>query len=184
MSCRALLGARWRLRLLTKQLEGLLDAPRPGAPRRITDAPNALVSAPTPKSTLHDATHRSAAPSRKRAGCASRPSAASCGLSSCSLTEARPSSCRRNRRNQKVRHIIRFTGTTGPPGGGRLLYPHFARPGGQRVVSLARYSRHRRYRHLVGHGTRPPVAVVAPARNLVGFLWAALTQADPGALAA
>jgi transposase len=38
---------------------------------------------------------------------------------------------------------------------------------------------HRRYRHLVGHGKRPPVAVVAIARELVGFLWAALTQAEP-----
>jgi transposase len=35
---------------------------------------------------------------------------------------------------------------------------------------------HRRYRHLVGHGKRPPVAVVAIARELVGFLWAAMTQ--------
>jgi hypothetical protein len=31
---------------------------------------------------------------------------------------------------------------------------------------------HRRYRHLVGHGKRPPVAVAAIARELVGFLWA------------
>ena len=43
---------------------------------------------------------------------------------------------------------------------------------------------HRRHRHLVGHGKRPPVAVVALARELVGFLWAALTQTDPLALAA
>jgi transposase len=43
---------------------------------------------------------------------------------------------------------------------------------------------HRRYRQLVGHGKRPPVAVVACARELVGFLWAALTQTHPGALAA
>jgi len=35
---------------------------------------------------------------------------------------------------------------------------------------------HRRYRHLVGHGKRPPVAVVAIARELVGFLWAALSR--------
>jgi hypothetical protein len=35
---------------------------------------------------------------------------------------------------------------------------------------------HRRYRHLVGHGKRPPVAVVAVARELVGFVWAAMTQ--------
>jgi hypothetical protein len=43
---------------------------------------------------------------------------------------------------------------------------------------------HRRYRHLVGHGKRPPVAVVAIARELVGFLWAALTQTAPAAQAA
>jgi transposase len=35
---------------------------------------------------------------------------------------------------------------------------------------------HRRDRHLVGHGKRPPVAVVAVARELVGFIWAAMTQ--------
>ena len=35
---------------------------------------------------------------------------------------------------------------------------------------------HRRYRHLIGHGKRPPVAVVAIARELVGFLWAAMTR--------
>lgn len=35
---------------------------------------------------------------------------------------------------------------------------------------------HRRYRHLVGHGKRTPIAVVAVARELVGFLWAAMTQ--------
>lgn len=35
---------------------------------------------------------------------------------------------------------------------------------------------HRRYRHLVGHGKRVPVAVAAVARELVGFLWAAMTQ--------
>jgi transposase len=43
---------------------------------------------------------------------------------------------------------------------------------------------HRRYRHLVGHGKRPPVAVVAIARELVGFVWAALTRTEPAAQAA
>lgn len=43
---------------------------------------------------------------------------------------------------------------------------------------------HRRYRHLVGHGKRPPVAVVACARELVGFVWAALTQPVPAQAAA
>jgi len=43
---------------------------------------------------------------------------------------------------------------------------------------------HRRYRHLVGHGKRPPVAVVAIARELVGFLWAVLARPAPLAQAA
>src|SRR5262249_38427639 len=34
---------------------------------------------------------------------------------------------------------------------------------------------HRRYRHLIGRGKRPSVAVVAVARELVGFVWAAMT---------
>jgi transposase len=37
---------------------------------------------------------------------------------------------------------------------------------------------HRRYRHLVGHGKRSPVAVAAVARELVGFIWAAMTRHD------
>ena len=37
---------------------------------------------------------------------------------------------------------------------------------------------HRRYRHLIGHGKRPPVAVAAIARELVGFLWAAMTRRE------
>jgi transposase len=40
---------------------------------------------------------------------------------------------------------------------------------------------HRRYRHLVGHGKRPPVAVAAVARELVGFIWAAMTQGTKAA---
>lgn len=37
---------------------------------------------------------------------------------------------------------------------------------------------YRRYRHLIGHGKRPPVAVAAVARELVGFLWAAMTRRE------
>jgi transposase len=37
---------------------------------------------------------------------------------------------------------------------------------------------HRRFRHLLAHGKRPPVAVVAVARELVGFVWAAMTRHD------
>ncbi|MFQ5521594.1 MAG: IS110 family transposase [Candidatus Methylomirabilia bacterium] len=43
---------------------------------------------------------------------------------------------------------------------------------------------HRRYRHLIGRGKRPPVAVAALARELVGFLWAAMTRKDATAAAA
>jgi transposase len=43
---------------------------------------------------------------------------------------------------------------------------------------------HKRYRHLVGHGKRPPVAVVACARELAGFLWATLARAVPAVHAA
>jgi transposase len=40
----------------------------------------------------------------------------------------------------------------------------------------ARQRLHRRDRHLVGHGKRTPVAVAAIARELVGFIWAAMTR--------
>ena len=43
---------------------------------------------------------------------------------------------------------------------------------------------HRRYRHLVGHGKRTPVAVAAIARELVGFIWAAMTRRESASRAA
>src|SRR5262245_17149467 len=43
---------------------------------------------------------------------------------------------------------------------------------------------HRRYRHLVGHGKRAPIAIIAVARELVGFLWAAMTRVAPPSVAA
>jgi transposase len=42
---------------------------------------------------------------------------------------------------------------------------------------------HRRYRHLVGHGQRTPIAVAAVARELVGFVWAAMTGRESRAAA-
>jgi transposase len=42
---------------------------------------------------------------------------------------------------------------------------------------------HRRYRHLVGHGKRSPVAVAAVARELVGFIWAAMRGRESRAAA-
>jgi transposase len=43
---------------------------------------------------------------------------------------------------------------------------------------------HRRYRHLVGHGKRTPIAIIAVARELVGFLWATMTRGDTPRVAA
>jgi hypothetical protein len=40
----------------------------------------------------------------------------------------------------------------------------------------AQHRLHRRYRHLIGRGKRPTVAVTAVARELVGFVWAAMTR--------
>lgn len=63
------------------------------------------------------------------------------------------------------------------PGMGRSLA---VRSAGQPLEILAHAWKaqrrlHRRYRHLIGHGKRAPVAVVAIARELVGFIWAAMT---------
>jgi transposase len=65
-----------------------------------------------------------------------------------------------------------------PPRVGRALALRSqGQPPGVRAQAWQAQQRlHRRYRHLVGHGKRPPVAVVACARELVGFVWAALTQ--------
>lgn len=57
-------------------------------------------------------------------------------------------------------------------------------PGVRAQAWQAQQRLHRRYRHLVGHGKRAPVAVVACARELAGFVWAALTQAGPAGAAA
>ena len=61
---------RWRARFVTKRLDGLLDEPRPGAPRRISDADVEHVLTRTLESTPQDATHWS-----------TRALAQTCGLS-------------------------------------------------------------------------------------------------------
>jgi transposase len=48
---------KWRARFVAKRLDGLLDEPRPGAPRRITDADVERVLTHTLESTPRDATH-------------------------------------------------------------------------------------------------------------------------------
>jgi transposase len=48
---------RWRARFIDKRLDGLLDEPRPGAPRTIRDADVERVVTLTLESTPRDATH-------------------------------------------------------------------------------------------------------------------------------
>lgn len=59
---------KWRSRFLEKRLEGLLDEPRPGVPRTITDADVEAVTTKTLESTLHDAAHWSTRPMAKALG--------------------------------------------------------------------------------------------------------------------
>jgi transposase/transcriptional regulator with XRE-family HTH domain len=58
----------WRSRLVTRRLEGLVDAPRPGAPRRISDEQVEAVIVATLEETPPDATHWSRASMAKRSG--------------------------------------------------------------------------------------------------------------------
>ncbi len=59
---------KWRHRFLHKGLDGLLDEPRPGGPRKITDADVERVVTLTLETTPHDATHWSTRSMAKRAG--------------------------------------------------------------------------------------------------------------------
>ena len=59
---------RWRTRFLAQRLDGLLDEPRPGAPRQITDADVERVMTKTLESTPRDATHWSTRSMAKAAG--------------------------------------------------------------------------------------------------------------------
>jgi transposase len=59
---------RWRTRFARKRLEGLLDEPRPGAPRTILDAAVERVVRLTLETTPRDATHWSTRAMAKRCG--------------------------------------------------------------------------------------------------------------------
>jgi len=66
---------KWRSRFVSRRLEGLLDEPRPGAPRRITDVHVERVVTRTLESTPRDATHWS-----------TRSMAKACGVSQSSVS--------------------------------------------------------------------------------------------------
>ena len=59
---------RWRQRFVTKRVDGLLDEPRPGAPRTVTDAAVERVVRLTLETTPQDATHWSTRAMAKRCG--------------------------------------------------------------------------------------------------------------------
>lgn len=59
---------KWRRRFLAERLDGLLDEPRPGAPRKITDADVERALTMTLETMPEDATHWSTRSLAKRAG--------------------------------------------------------------------------------------------------------------------
>jgi len=59
---------RWRTRFLTARVDGLLDEPRPGAPRTVTDAQIEAVLTRTLEARPHDATHWSTRSMAKASG--------------------------------------------------------------------------------------------------------------------
>jgi transposase len=59
---------RWRRRFIERGVEGLLDEPRPGAPRQITDAAVERVVTLTLESKPKNATHWSTRSLAKRTG--------------------------------------------------------------------------------------------------------------------
>ena len=59
---------KWRQRFAERRVAGLLDAPRPGAPRKISDAQIERAIATTLESTPHDATHWSTRSLAEREG--------------------------------------------------------------------------------------------------------------------
>jgi transposase len=59
---------KWRRRFVERRLDGLLDEPRPGAPRKVSDADVERALAMTLESTPKDATHWSTRSLAKQAG--------------------------------------------------------------------------------------------------------------------
>ena len=84
--------SKWRARFVQDRLDGLLDAPRTGAPRTIDDARVDAVIAKTLESVPQAATHWSTRTMAREAGCRRRRYRASGAHSDCSPIDRRPSS--------------------------------------------------------------------------------------------
>ena len=65
-------AGRWRQRFVQKRLDGLVDEPRPGTPRRLSDAQVEQVITDTLERTPRDATHWSTRTLAKEFGAQSR----------------------------------------------------------------------------------------------------------------
>ncbi|MFI8829307.1 helix-turn-helix domain-containing protein [Streptomyces sp. NPDC053431] len=76
----------WRRRFLERGLDGLCDDPRPGVPRKITDADVERLIVKTLEVTPRNATHWSTRSMAARRGCRSRRSRGSGGRSPSSST--------------------------------------------------------------------------------------------------
>src|SRR5262249_39485462 len=89
--------AKWRRRVTAKGLEGLLDEPRPGAPRKIADSDVERLISMTLESTPKGATHWSTRTMAKAAGMSQSAVAASGARSRCSHIVTRRSSSPKTR---------------------------------------------------------------------------------------
>ena len=87
---------KWRARFLTQRLDGLLDEPRPGAPRSIMDADVERVVARTLETMPRDATHWS-----------TRAMAQASGLSQSAISRIGP----RRSNFRKIPSSLRRSGT-------------------------------------------------------------------------
>lgn len=83
---------KWRKRFVENRLDGLLDDPRCGAPRTITDEQVETVVVRTLETTPKNATHWSTGRWPRRVACRRRPSRASGVRSGCSRIDGRRSS--------------------------------------------------------------------------------------------
>jgi transposase len=85
---------KWRARFVAHRLDGLVDEPRPGAPRTISDEQVERVLVMTLETTPTDATHWSTRSLARKLGMSSRRSAGSGGRLGSSPIWSTPSSCR------------------------------------------------------------------------------------------